>query len=250
MLNVLMRSMLITSLRDKITLFYSLLLPLILMFGLGLYFNESDQQLRIVGGITAVSTLFWGMQGIAFQIHWQRSRGVYKLLKLTPMPLITFIAVLIAARTLIGVIIHAVIWLSGMLSFGLELSASTVVFTVIIIVLGTFCFTSIGFVIANAARNEAHINMLSNLLQIPMIFMSSTFYSLSGAPEWIAVVGKLLPFEHYAQLLANVQHAGSMISLTNLMVLLLYIFIALVIASVTFRWESHMNLSLVKSRSA
>ena len=64
---IIFKSMLTTSVRDKITLFYSLAFPLILMLGLGYYFNESHQQLQIVAGVTAISTIFWGMQGIAFQ---------------------------------------------------------------------------------------------------------------------------------------------------------------------------------------
>ena len=61
--------MLSTSVRDKTTLFYSLAFPLLLMIGLGYYFNEDSVQLQIVAGVTAVSTIFWGMQGIAFQVH-------------------------------------------------------------------------------------------------------------------------------------------------------------------------------------
>jgi len=248
--SVLFRAMLVTSLRDKITLFYSLLLPVVLMFGLGMYFNEPAQQLRIVCGITAVSTLFWGMQGIAFQIHWQRSKGVYKLLMLTPMPLITFIIVMIMARTVIGVAINSVIWLVGMISFRLEFTVLVAVLTFLIIILGTLCFTGIGFVLANMARNEAHINMLSNLQQMPMIFMSSAFYSLSGAPQWVSVVGKAFPFEHYVQLLTNVHLTKSTVSMITLIVLILYIAISVFVSSVTFRWDTNSNQALLKSQRA
>jgi len=248
MLKVQLRSMLVTSLRDKITLFYSLLLPIVLMFGLAIYIDKPEQQLRIICGITAISTVFWGMQGIAFQVHWQRSRGVYKLLKLTPMPLMQFIAVMIVARTVIGVAMNWSIWLIGMLSFGMKLTAWSIGLTLLVIVIGTICFTSIGFVIANAARNEAQINMLSNLLQMPMIFMSSAFYSLNGAPDWVAFVGRLLPFEHYTNLISTMQSAGSSISILSLIVLVIYIMIAILIASITFRWDT--NQVILKSSTA
>lgn len=59
MFQVIFKSMLSTSIRDKITLFYSLAFPLMLMIGLGYYFNEDYQQLNIVTGIAAISTIFW-----------------------------------------------------------------------------------------------------------------------------------------------------------------------------------------------
>lgn len=246
--SVLFRSMVITSLRDKITLFYSLLLPIALIIGLGMFFDEPLQRLNIVSGITAVSTLFWGMQGIAFQIHLQRSRGVYKLLKLTPMPLLSFITVLVLARTIIGVVIHVVIWLFGIILFGLQLSFILVILTLLWFTLGTICFTSIGVVLGNLARNEAQINMFSNFAQIPMIFMSEVFYSLQAAPAWVAAVGKLLPFEHYVNLMKDAHTLVGTLNGVALMVLVLYTVLALLVAVLTFRWDEDASPRTKRTR--
>ena len=238
MFQIVFKSMLSTSIRDKITLFYSLAFPLLLMIGLGYYFNEDYQQLQIVTGVTAISTIFWGMQGIAFQIHVQRNRGVYKLLKLTPMPLALFIVIMVLARTFIGVLINSVVWLVGILAFSINVTSMAVINTCLLLIVSSLCFTSIGFVISNLARNEAQISMVSNIIQLPMIFMSEAFYSLNNAPEWVVFIGKMLPFEHYVKGLRSLMLGESSVLLFSVGILIIYLVIAIGISILTFKWES------------
>ena len=243
MFQIIFKSMLSTSVRDKITLFYSLAFPLLLMIGLGYYFNEQYQQLQIVAGVTAISTIFWGMQGIAFQVHVQRNRGVYKLLKLTPMPLASFIVIMVLARTFIGVLINIIVWLVGIFTFSIDLTSLTVVNTFLLLIVGSLCFTSIGFVISNLARNEAQISMFSNLIQLPMIFMSEAFYSLKNAPEWVVFIGKMLPFEHYVKALRGLMLGENSVLLAGLGIPIIYLVFALLISILTFKWESDQERS-------
>lgn len=246
MFQVIFKSMLMTSIRDKITLFYSLAFPLLLMIGLGYYFNEDYQQLQIVAGVTAISTIFWGMQGIAFQIHVQRNRGVYKLLKITPMPLPLFIIIMVLARTFIGVLMNIVVWLVGIVLFTINVTPMAAVNTFLLLIVGSLCFTSIGFVISNLARNEAQINMFSNLIQLPMIFMSEAFYSLRNAPEWVVFIGKILPFEHYAKALRGLMVEESGVLLTGYGIPIIYLFLALFLSIRTFKWDSSQEGERIK----
>ncbi|WP_413366877.1 ABC transporter permease [Lysinibacillus sp. 3P01SB] len=238
MFSIIFKSMLITSLRDRITLFYSLAFPIGLMIGLGFYFNHEDQQVQIVAGVTAISTIFWGMQGIAFQVHGQRNSGVYKQLKLTPVPLFTFISIMVLARTFVGVLINIAVWATGIIVFSIDVTILVAFITFVLLVIGSLCFTSIGFVISNFARNEAQISMFSNLLQIPMIFMSEAFYRLDSAPNWVAVIGKLLPFEHYVKALSGLMLGESNMLLFGFGVPFVYLVLTLFLSLLTFKWES------------
>lgn len=93
------KTMLLSSLRDKITLFYSAVLPIALLMGLGFYFNTEEYIPRLLIGVISLSSLFWGISGIAFQVHGQRNRGVYRLIKLTPYSILHFILIVTTART-------------------------------------------------------------------------------------------------------------------------------------------------------
>ncbi|MFD2212424.1 ABC transporter permease [Metabacillus endolithicus] len=247
MVNTIFRSMLVTSLRDKITLFYSFMFPLALIIGLGFYFDDGEMPVKIVSGVTAISTIFWGMQGIAFQVHFQRNKGVYKFLKLTPMPTMLFVSIMILARTVIGIVVNMVVWGFGMLFLQIDITFGSFLTTFLLIVIGTLCFTSIGFVISNLANNEGQINMYSNLLQLPMIFMSQAFYSLQNAPDWVKIIGKLLPFEHYVKGLRNAITLDGSITLA-IIIPLAFMIGSLVLSTYTFKWESSTTTMTKKSK--
>ncbi|OCA82297.1 hypothetical protein A8F94_20515 [Bacillus sp. FJAT-27225] len=231
------KSMVLTSLKDKISLFYALVFPLLLMSGLGYYFETPEMRLSILSGVTAVSTIFWGMQGIAFQVFSHRNKGVYKFLKLTPMPVLVFVAIMVLARAVIGIILNLFVWITGVLLFGIDISLLSLGSTFLLIIFGTTCFTSIGFLIANLANNEGQINMYSNLLQLPMIFMSEAFYSLANAPEWIGLLGKALPFDPFVKGLRNLLNGNPETIGEAILILCVYTAGAIFLAVPTFRWD-------------
>ncbi|PLR80702.1 ABC transporter permease [Bacillus sp. V33-4] len=243
-MKVIFNSMLVTTLRDRITLYYSLLFPIALLIGLDVFFDAQQVMVRMLASVTAISTVFWGMQGIAFQVHWQRSRGVYKLLKLTPMPIGSFIFMMVMARTVLGVAINSIVWFVGVVMIDVDVSLPMVAATFALILAGTVCFTSIGFVLANFARNEAQINMYANMIQIPMIFMSEAFYQLDNAPDWVSAVGNILPFEHYVKALGGVLAGDYEHLMFGLLITGGFMLLALLCSITTFKWENEQQFEL------
>lgn len=236
---IIFRSMIVSSLRDKITLFYSLMFPIGMIIGLGLYFNNMDE--RILTGVTAIGTLFWGMQGIAFQILYQRNKGVYKMLKITPLPIGHFIIAMVLARTVLGVILNMGVWIIGVLFFQISISSEAIIGTLLLVTIATLCFTSFGFLIANLANNEGHINMIANLIQIPFILISEAFYSLSKAPGWIHFISKLSPFEHYVKALKGLTDGMMLPMGSSILILLIYTLFSFLLAVITFKWEERIG---------
>jgi len=231
------RMMLVTSLKDKITLLYALLSPVVLMAGLGYYFDSPEYRERLLVGVIGISTLFWAMQGVSFQVYGQRNKGVYKLLKLTPFPIVSFVLALTLARTLLGLAINAVLLLIGALAFGISIPFFGAVQLLAMLVVGMFCFTCLGFLVVNFARNEGQINMLSNLLQIPMVFGSDAFYSLSAVPEWLARAGKCFPFAYFVDGLQAAAQADTRPWGLSVLIVFAFALAILVLAALTFRWD-------------
>jgi len=54
MIGTVIRMLLVTSLKDKISLFYSLMFPLLLMAGLGYYFDSPEYRERLLVGVIAL----------------------------------------------------------------------------------------------------------------------------------------------------------------------------------------------------
>jgi len=251
MIRTVFRMMLVTSLKDKITLFYALLFPILLMAGLGYYFDSPEYRERLLVGVTAISTMFWAMQGVSFQVYGQRNKGVYKLLKLTPFPTVSFVLALTLARTLLGLAINAVILLIGATAFGIAFAFFGVIQLLAMLLGGMFCFTCLGFLVANFARNEGQINMLSNLLQIPMVFGSGAFYSLSAVPEWLARAGKCFPFAYFVDGLQSAVNTDIRPWGVSMLIVLGFSLAILVLAALTFRWDpEHREIGFSMKRRA
>lgn len=194
----------------------------------------------------AVSTLFFSLNGIAFESLFQRNSGVYKLLRTTPYHTITFIANLTASRAIVALLSCTVVAIVGVLTFGIALSWQSVLLLLPILVLGTLCFTLLGLTISNFAQNENQVAILNNIVTLPMIFTSATFYSLSIAPAWVKTIGHALPFSYliegeHAALAGNA--AGFLVPS---LILLGFTVLALVLAVTTFRWDP--NAPLIHSR--
>lgn len=248
MFGTIFRLMVVTSLRDKISLFYSVLFPLGLLIGLGLYFDTPDYQFRLLTGMLTLGTLFWGVQGIAFQIHQQRNRGVYKLLKLTPFPTISFVVTMTLARTLIGLAINAIVLAAGLIVFDISMTWKHILGVAVLVTIGLLCFTALGFFISNLAKNEAQINMFSNMLYLPMLFCTETFYSLQSAPGWIRTVGDAFPLTYMVQGLRSVTSDGSSL-LSYTAIIAAFTLGLLIIAAFTFRWDSEQALIQYRKRA-
>ncbi len=235
---VVFKMMLAASLKDKITLFYSLLLPLGLLAGLGLYFDDPAYAPRLLTGVIVLSAMFWCVSGIAFQVHWQRSRGVFMLLKLTPYPMLGFVAQMTAARSFLGILINLFVLAVGVLLFNIEVSAGGIFYMVCFMAAGALCFASLGYLISNFAGNEGQINLISNLLFIPMVFGSEAFYSLEHAPVWVVKVGEVLPLSHFVEGLHSAQGLSGEFLVLPFMILLLYTLLLLIAAALTFKHDT------------
>ncbi len=185
----------------------------------------------------AVSTLFFSLNGIAFESLYQRNSGVYKLLRATPYRTITFITNLTASRSIVAFLSCVLVIVVGVLVFSIAVSWQSVLLLLPGLVLGTLCFTFLGLTISNLVQNENQVAMLNNIVTLPMIFSSATFYSLSNAPAWVKAIGHVLPFSY----LLDGEHAAFAGNAAGIvfptLILLGFTVLSMLLAFVTFRWD-------------
>src|SRR5690606_7220661 len=242
----LLRTMTTASLRDRISLFYATLFPLGLFAGLGYYIDTPGYAPRLMVGTIALGTLFWSMAGQSFQVLQQRNRGVYKLLRVAPLASLNFIWWMILARTVLGVAMNGLIVLAGALLFGIRVTAAGLGCGLLLLLAGSLSFTALGFFVANLAKNEAQVNMISNLLYIPMVFGSEAFYSLDKVPSWLAAAGRAFPFQYLVDGLQRTLVHGETLPAVPLLMLVLFTAAGLLLAAATFRWDEHQPVIGVK----
>jgi len=192
---------------------------------------------QLLAGMLAVSTPFFSLNGIAFESLNQRNSGIYKLLRATPYRTITFITNLTASRSIVALLSCVLVSVVGVLVFGIAVSWQSVLLLLPDLVLGTLCFTFLGLTISNLVQNENQVAMLNNIVTLPMIFSSATFYSLSNAPAWVKAIGHVLPFSY----LLDGEHAAFAGNAAGIvfptLILLGFTVLSMLLAFVTFRWD-------------
>lgn len=221
--------------KDSYMLVWSILFPLVLFIGLGTYHDDESFRENLFIGCILVSLVMGSINTSGFWTMTQRRRGVFKLMKLSTLPVSKFFLISMLARFFIYIAISVLLLVSGMLLFGLRIHAFGMLILLGLLVIGLICFNSIGYIISSRARDEGMMNMMSTAISFPMIFISNTFYSLDHAPEWLQFISKINPFE-YVSLIGRNALAG-VFDIPSSIVLLLFAIASAIIAIKTFRYE-------------
>jgi ABC-2 type transport system permease protein len=227
------------ALRDRISLFWSVAFPLVLLGVLDAFFADPLYRARLLIGLLAISTMFFALSGTAFEVVAQRARGIYKLLRVTPMRTSLFVADLALARTLVALLSAALVAAVGFAIDRPAVDAVRLALLLPVLLLGAVCFTFLGVFVGNLARQEAQASMLGNLVTLPMVFTSDAFYSLAHAPASVRAIGAALPFSHLLDDLAAALRGDATGLVVPCLLLAGYCLLALALATITFRWDPH-----------
>ncbi len=238
---IVIRTFLLEALKDVMNVFYTIILPLGLFIGLGIYMGTASYQQQLLSGSLAISVLFGAFFSMGFVIMQQRNRGVYKLLKATPFPIIKYVLSMAFARTIFSLSFSIVVLIIANLLFNITISIINIVLLFLILIVATLCFTGLGFLAANFSRNEVQVSIIANLISMPMIFTSEAFYSMDKSPTWIRTVGKLLPFHYFVQSIHALVHNDLPALWVPIIILIAFTISITLLASLTFRWDSNMS---------
>jgi ABC-2 type transport system permease protein len=177
------RTLLRGALRDRVSLAWAIVFPLVLLLALGFVFPAPGYRRHLLAGMLALSVMFFSLYGIAFESLAQRNQGVYKLLRATPYRTLAFVVNLTLARGMVALLSSAVVAVVGLLVFHVAISVTAVLLLAPVLVLATLCFTFIGLIVGNLSQNETQVAGLNNLVTLPMIFASEAFYSSQAPPR-------------------------------------------------------------------
>jgi len=193
----------------------------------------------LVPGLLAMALSQSAVFGVAGTLVSWRERGVFRRLRVTPLPLTEFGLARLVTHLVVALAQAAVLLLVGRLFFGVHLGID-VVALVPLVLMGALCFIAIGFLVGAIARTQEAASIAGNVITLPMVFLAGVFFSLDTAPGWLQGVARFLPLTYLADGLRDVAIRGHSIgqTLPDLAVLGgLGIAVALLSARF-FRWET------------
>jgi ABC-2 type transport system permease protein len=163
--------------------------PPVLIFGflfpffmfLAFFFGRSADLYTLFPGLAAMFVFFVASSVGPLITPWEKRAGTYERLLSFPVTVNTLILGDVVAGMLYGIVINVIILAVGTAAFGYAVSVTGVVLMGVSLVLGAFCFSALGVLLASpASTNPSNIMMLSSLVRFPLIFISGIFVPIAS----------------------------------------------------------------------
>jgi ABC-2 type transport system permease protein len=188
--------------------------------------------------------LSWGLATSAIfgsaltLVNW-RKKQVLRRIRLSPVSTGT----VISSRLLVTIgttVLQAILFIAVAMTpvFGLKLAGQWWLALPLLIV-GSLSFFSIGVLVGSIAKSEEAATGITNVIVLPMAFLSGTFFPLQNAPQWLQTVSEVLPLRHLNDGMVDVLVRGKGVEalLTPTAVLLAFTLVVAFAASRFFSWE-------------
>jgi len=153
---------------------FGLLFPLFMF--LSFYLGREVDLYSFFPGLLAMSLFFTASSVGPLITPWEKQAGTYERLLSFPVNINTIILGDIVAGMIFGIIINIIVLTVGLAFFHYSVN---ILFSVIGVLLASFCFSSLGVLLASpSVRSPSHIMMFSSLIRFPLIFISGIFIPL------------------------------------------------------------------------
>lgn len=196
----------------------------------------------LVPGIVAMSIMQLGIFGVVFTLVQFRQQGVLRRLMAAPVNPAQFLFAQVSTRLTISVLQTIILLFTGMILFDLTVGDGNVATWALVLalaVVGGILFVTMGLAISGVARTEEVAAPVTNLISMPMMFLSGVFFPLDALPGVVTAVTQFLPLTYLADAIRAVVTDGAGVTdiwaeLSGLAAWTAAVFIA---ATRLFRWE-------------
>ncbi|MFJ9697520.1 ABC transporter permease [Kitasatospora sp. NPDC101183] len=170
-------------------------------------------------------------------VGWRRSK-VLRRLRLAPVSAGTVVSSRILVSLLTAFLQTAVFVVVATSFFGLKLTGNWWLILPLV-ACATLAFMSIGLLAGSVAKTEEAANGISQIIVLPMSFLSGSFFPMDNAPGWLQSVSKVMPLHYLVDASRSVltRGGGVMDALPTMGGLLLFAAVLTGIAWKLFRWE-------------
>ena len=224
------------AIRDPFLIFWSIFFPLVIVISLGLFFKMESYTVHILTAMSCVSVLAYSFMTTSFNVLSQRRRGVYNLLKVTPLPLYKYIISLSCAWVIISIISCLFVFLVCALFFKVEFSFVSILLFLPVIILVSLLYIFISFFVSSLVKNNETASILYNIILMASMFLSDGYYSLYNAPNIVKILSKLNIFQYFLNAFRGAFYFDFHAYFIGIAVLLVCLIIALILAVNTFRY--------------
>ncbi len=182
-------------------------------------------------GFMALTVITGSLQGVATAISREKEQGTMDGLLVAPISHRSIILGKVAAQTVRGLIQGFLILGLSMVLFGVQIYGSPIIM-LIVMVLGTASFVGVGIIMTAIAPDQETAQMMTLILQFPMMFISGILFPIDQLPGWMQYIGKAMPLYYAADALRKViiLNASLAAIMPDMLILIVYTFLTMTVA--------------------
>jgi ABC-2 type transport system permease protein len=182
-------------------------------------------------GFMALTVITGSLQGVATAISREKEQGTMDGLLVSPIPHRSIILGKVAAQTVRGLIQGFLILGLSMVLFGVQIYGSPFIMFIVLL-LGTASFVGVGIILTAVAPDQETAQMMTVLLQFPMMFISGILFPIDQLPGWMQYIGKGLPLYYAADALRKVIILNASLGaiMPDLLILIAYTLLTMTVA--------------------
>jgi ABC-2 type transport system permease protein len=225
--------------RDKLRLLGSFIQPLLflIVFGAGFSFIKLGQlnyQQFIFPGIVCTSLVIVSIAS-GVSVIWDKEFGVFKEILVAPISRLSiFLGKAFGGAT--TALIQGLIILSLAFLINVNLSIYSLVFSIFVMLITAFAFSSLGLLIASLVDTFEGFGVIQSFIVFPIIFLSGAVFPLSNAPEWLKTISLFDPLTYSVEAMRAIIINYSYIPLhTSILVILLFSLFTSIIGAYLFK---------------
>ena len=201
------RAQLVTFRRTPIALFFTILLPLVMLVLFNALFGDNTVETEegewpvnqfYAGGLAAFTAVGATYTNLANMVPIRREEGVLKRWRGTPLSGAAYLAGFVGASIVIASIGAAIMLGMGVIAYDLEIEAAKVPALLVTFFVGVFTFSALGLAVAGLVPNARSAAAVANATILPLAFVSNIFIPLEDPPRWVEAVGNFFPLKPFA----------------------------------------------------
>ncbi|MEU7693928.1 ABC transporter permease [Microbispora hainanensis] len=240
--------------RNRQSLVFTLLLPIVLLVVLGSIFSgtvpgtHTDFKQMFIAGIIACGVMSVSFNGLAISVAIERDTGMIRRLASSPMPKSAYFVGKVVRVAVTGTLETVLLLAVAVLAFGLPLPSTAARWETLVwvLLLGGVACTLLAVAFSSVIPNARSASAIVTLPFLVLQFISGVFFPYSQLPAWMQTVAALFPLKWMTQGLrsvflpndfAHVEPAGVWELDRVALVLAAWCLAGLALSFLTFRWR-------------
>ncbi len=178
-----------------------------------------------VPGILAYGVIATTYVNMAISTAILRDQGVLKRMQGTPLPRWAYVAARIGSTIVIVALMTVLVLGLGAIAYGVHVRAAAIPAMVVMLVLGTAAFTTLGIGVTRFIPNAESAPVFINLSVLPLTFISSIWFPTNTMPSWLQDIAKFFPIRPLAdglQYVFDPRHTGAAFNARDVRTLLIW----------------------------